>query len=39
MNKHQCNLNQNTKSSIYENASEKIVCEMTVILSRGGGKN
>ena len=35
MNKLQWNFNQNTKLFIHENASEKIVCEMVAILSRG----
>ena len=34
-NKLQWNFNQNTKLFIHENASEKIVCEMAAILSRG----
>ena len=33
-NKFQLNLNQNTKLSIHKNASENIICEMGVILSR-----
>ena len=36
-NKLQWNFNQNRKLFIRENASEYIVCEMTAILSRGGG--
>ena len=34
-NKPQWNFNQNTKSSIHENTSENIVCEMAAIWSRG----
>ena len=34
-NKFQWNFNQNTKLFIHENASENVVCEMAVILSRG----
>ena len=34
-NRLQWNFNQNTKLFVHENASEKIVCEMVAILSRG----
>ena len=34
-NKHQWNLNQNTKLFIHQNASENIVCETAAILSSG----